>query len=218
MGAAFYLPQSAKAEGGFTVAGINSILPAFAQTAKAEDSSQPRGPIADDEALSALTYYAQQINAPQGAAAKTAQASQFDDRTFAALKSFAQSVDAAPPASLKGETKVAEAQNLMEWLTAPKQELTPAAKPAPVVKGKRPPPEAHFVGDKVCAGCHAAQISEFKKTLMGRISITQPAKFACENCHGPGSAHAAAGGGRGVGGIMSFEADDPRSSEEKNAI
>ena len=50
---------------------------------------------------------------------------------------------------------------------------------------------------------------------MGRISITQPAKFACENCHGPGSAHVAAGGGRGVGGIMSFEADDPRSVGRK---
>ena len=70
----------------------------------------------------------------------------------------------------------------------------------------------------MCAGCHATQIAEFKKTLMGRISITQPGKFACENCHGPGSAHAAAGGGRGVGGIMSFEADDPRTSEEKNSI
>ena len=50
---------------------------------------------------------------------------------------------------------------------------------------------------------------------MGRISMTQPGKFACENCHGPGSAHAKAGGGRGVGGIMSFEADDPRSVGRK---
>jgi DmsE family decaheme c-type cytochrome len=86
------------------------------------------------------------------------------------------------------------------------------------VKGNRPPVEAHFVGDKVCLGCHSTQAAEFQKTLMGRISMTQPGKFACENCHGPGSAHAKAGGGRGVGGIMSFEADDPRSSEEKNSV
>ena len=86
MGAALVLPQSAKAEGGFTVAGINSALPAWSQTAKAEESSQPRGQIAGDAALSALTSYAQQIDAPQAAAAKTAQASQFDDQTFAALR------------------------------------------------------------------------------------------------------------------------------------
>ena len=223
LGAALALPQAARAEGGFTVAGINSALPAWSQTAKAEESSQPREQIADDSALSALTSYAQQINAPQAAGAKTAQASQFDDRTFATLKSFAQSMGSAQPASLKGETKVAEADNLMDWLSQPKQEAAPAAKPpkGKAAKGKGKyvaPVEAHFVGDKVCAGCHAAQIAEFKKTLMGRISITQPAKFACENCHGPGSAHAAAGGGRGVGGILSFEADDPRSAEEKNGI
>ena len=130
---------------------------------------------------------------------------------------------AAQPASLKGETKVAEADNLMDWLSQPKQEAAPAAKPpkGKAAKGKGKyvaPVEAHFVGDKVCAGCHAVQIAEFKKTLMGRISITQPGKFDCENCHGPGSAHVKAGGGRGVGGIMSFEADDPRSAEEKNSV
>ena len=120
LGAAFYLPHSAKAEGGFTVAGINSALPAWSQTAKAEDSSQPRGQVADDAALSALTSYAQQINAPQAAGAKTAQSSQFDDQTFAALRSFAQSMGSAQPASLKGQTKVAEADNLMDWLSQPK--------------------------------------------------------------------------------------------------
>ena len=181
LGAALALPQAAKAEGGFTVAGINSALPAWSQTAKAEESSQPRGQIADDSALSALTSYAQQINAPQAAGAKTAQASQFDDRTFAALKSFAQSMGSAQPASLKGQTKVAEADNLLDWLSQPKQEAAPAAKPpkgkAAKAKGKYVAPvEAHFVGDKVCAGCHATQIAEFKKTLMGRISITQPAQ------------------------------------------
>ena len=216
------MPQSAKAEGGFTVAGINSALPAWSQTAKAEDSSQPRGQVSDDAALSALTSYAQQINAPQAAGAKTAQSSQFDDQTFAALQSFAQSMGSDQPASLKGQTKLAEADNLLDWLSQPKERRPggqAGERPGRERASTRPPPvEAHFVGDKVCAGCHSAQIAEFKKTLMGRISLTQPGKFACENCHGPGSAHAKAGGGRGVGGIMSFEADDPRTSEEKNAI
>ncbi len=117
---------------------------------------------------------------------------------------------------------MAEADNLLDWLSQPKQAPAPAATPAkgPAAKGKRkalrlkPTSSATRFARVVMR----AQIAEFQKTLMGRISLTQPGKFSCENCHGPGSAHAKAGGGRGVGGIMSFEADDPRTSEEKNAI
>ena len=54
---------------------------------------------------------------------------------------------------------------------------------------------------------------------MGRINKKTPGKFECENCHGPGSLHVKAGGGRGVGGIISFRPDDTsRSAEENNAI
>jgi len=178
LGAASGLSHPAKAETGFIVAGIQSSLPAWTQTAKSTD-----------------------------------------DQTIAALRDFSQGLGTTPPVSLNEQTKVAETNNLMEWLSSPNQPAAPTkpAKPA-VVKGKRPPPGAHVVGDKVCLGCHAAQSAEFQKTLMGRIGMTQQGKFACENCHGPGSEHARLGGGRGVGGIMSFEADDPRTSEEKNAI
>ena len=49
--------------------------------------------------------------------------------------------------------------------------------------------------------------------------MTQKGKFDCENCHGPGSAHVNAGGGRGVGGIISFRPDDlSRTAAENNAI
>ena len=54
---------------------------------------------------------------------------------------------------------------------------------------------------------------------MGRIGKTQKGKFDCENCHGPGSAHVKAGGGRGVGGIISFRPEDQsRTAAENNAI
>ena len=216
--AAFGISRPAQAESGFTVAGINSALPAWSPAAKSDEASQP---VAADTAFSELSSFARKIGAdePKAAGAKISN-SQFNDQAFAELQSFSQRVGAGQPASLKGQPKLAEADNLLDWLTQPKSAAPAAAPAAKPAKGKHTgaPVEAHFVGDKVCAGCHAAQIAEFQKTLMGRISITQPGKFSCENCHGPGSAHAKAGGGRGVGGIMSFEADDPRSSEEKNAI
>ncbi|MFI4961531.1 MAG: hypothetical protein ACHP82_08790, partial [Hyphomicrobiales bacterium] len=45
--AALGLSQSVKAEDAFTVAGINSTLPAWSQTAKSEQPSQPDKQIAD---------------------------------------------------------------------------------------------------------------------------------------------------------------------------
>ena len=63
------------------------------------------------------------------------------------------------------------------------------------------------------------QVESFDRTLMGKIGKTQKGKFDCENCHGPGSAHVKAGGGRGVGGIISFRPDDlSRTAEENNRI
>ena len=219
-GAAFGLAQPAKADGSFTVAGINSTLPAWSQPAKAQETSQPRQ-IAGDSAISDLNSFAQQI----GAATKTSQSSdsQLDDQTFTALRAFAQRAGTTQPQSIKGQPKLAEAETLMDFLAGKGREA-PAAAPAAVppkgASGKRSsaPVDAHFIGSQACATCHAPLIAEFKKTLMGKIGGTQKGKFECENCHGPGSAHVAAGGGRGVGGILSFGNDDPRSVDERNGI
>ena len=65
------------------------------------------------------------------------------------------------------------------------------------------------------------QVAEFEKTQMGKIGKTPQGrgKFECENCHGPGSAHVKAGGGRGIGGILSFEhRRSPFCRKNKNAI
>ncbi|MGD0023357.1 MAG: DmsE family decaheme c-type cytochrome [Xanthobacteraceae bacterium] len=137
---------------------------------------------------------------------------------IAELRNYVQSVATAQPQTIK----VAEAGNLMEWLQqgAPPPEGAQAPKPAPAVAGKKrqaPEVAATTVGSKVCFGCHASVDEPFYYTLMGRLA--KQGKLECESCHGPGSAHVKAGGGRGVGGIISFRKDDlSRTAEENNAI
>jgi DmsE family decaheme c-type cytochrome len=222
---AFDFSQPVKAEGAFTVAGISSALPAWSPAAGSDQSGQPQQ-VPDDSAISALNSFAQQIGspAPQPASAKTAD-SKLDDQVISELRAFAQRVGAGEPASIKDEPKLADApETLMDWLNGKRSSEAPAATApkGPAAKGKKAgaPVEAHFIGSQACAKCHAPMIADFQKTLMGKIGMTPggKGKFECENCHGPGSAHVKAGGGRGVGGIMSFGSDDPRTVDERNGI
>ena len=132
-GAAFALAQPVKADDAFTVAGINSTLPAWSQAAKTQESNQPQQ-IADDSAFSKLTSFAQQI----GAGTKTAQSSdrRFDDQTFAALRDFAQRVGSSQPESIKAQPKLAEADTLMDWLAGKGSTPGPHGTPSPGRGGK----------------------------------------------------------------------------------
>jgi DmsE family decaheme c-type cytochrome len=193
--------------------------------------TQPAAPPAQaDATVAALANFAQRIAGeqpkPLGVKEANTPDRQLDDDAVAALREFAQRVGAVQPASLKGQPKFAatdnEAESLFDFLQQksgagaspdggkPKAAKGKASKSAPV--------DATYVGEKVCMTCHASHAAEFGKTLMGKLAKTQPGKFACENCHGPGSAHAKAGGGRGVGGILSFGETDPRSVEERNGV
>ena len=149
---------------------------------------------------------------------------QFDDEAYSALREFAQRIGAGQPEPVKAtQQKFAAADNafdaLREFLQkgseqskSPLSEQPKAAKPAALKPGAV---AATYVGEKVCMTCHTSQAESFGKTLMGKIGKTQPGKFACENCHGPGSAHVKAGG---VGGIISFRPEDQsRTAEENNA-
>ena len=77
--------------------------------------------------------------------------------------------------------------------------------------GKVKPPTAEYVGMDTCAGCHPKQFKEFQHSTHARIAVPgepgQVGAQGCETCHGPGSLHAAAGGGRGVGGIINPRKD-----------
>jgi DmsE family decaheme c-type cytochrome len=194
------------------------------------DSSKPVPAKRDEGAFSALAGFAKTVSAgPRASSEKITDSQQAKDAVYSELVEFAQQVGARRPVAREARLQLAEADNAVDALkdflrgnaapsTAPQASPPPVAAPA---KGKRVsiPVEATFVGEKVCMTCHATHAAEFSKTLMGRIGKTQPGKFACENCHGAGSAHVKAGGGRGVGGIISFRSEDlSRTVEENNGI
>jgi DmsE family decaheme c-type cytochrome len=87
---------------------------------------------------------------------------------------------------------------------------------------KAEPEEATNVGSQACLKCHVVQAASFGVTLMGKIfrnPRNAKEKASCETCHGPGSLHVKGGGGRGVGGIISFRLNDPAQDVESlNAI
>lgn len=67
--------------------------------------------------------------------------------------------------------------------------------PAAVVPG------AEYVGMETCALCHADTVKDFKFARHSRLTVTLPdgkEVLGCEACHGAGSLHMAAGGGKGV--------------------
>lgn len=83
-----------------------------------------------------------------------------------------------------------------------------ASSPRATPVSAQPATAAQYVGDKVCVACHKEVVEKYTKTLMGK-TLTAPARpnvqrVDCEACHGPASAHVAAGGGKGKGILVSF--------------
>jgi predicted CXXCH cytochrome family protein len=61
-------------------------------------------------------------------------------------------------------------------------------------------PEARFVGNHACLECHTNYVRSFASSPHARGHLDDaalPGLTGCESCHGPGSKHIAAGGGRG---------------------
>jgi DmsE family decaheme c-type cytochrome len=86
--------------------------------------------------------------------------------------------------------------------------------------GAPKPGPATYVGTEVCKACHAPAFEKFSHTMMGKIFLfnarNEAERQACENCHGPGSNHVAAGGGKGIGGMITFRKDSGESADVQN--
>jgi len=76
-----------------------------------------------------------------------------------------------------------------------------------------------YAGAETCAACHEDRYESFSKSYHGIKADprTPAAKMECETCHGPGASHAEAGGGRGVGEVVSLSPTSGTPAEKINA-
>ena len=225
---------------------IGSALAGVALPLKAEQSGRPSDTSALVDFLRQIESNQSQLGAEGGVAMTARPPRDTNHESYDALLGFVERTDierprlaaaeAAPPRDTNHEAFFAlrefvdqlgrEQADHPEFQVAAAEPKATAAKPKPAKAVPAKPPaggaeDAYAVGEKVCAACHAAQIASFGQTLMGKLAKNpkHAAGLSCESCHGPGSAHVKAGGGRGVGGLVSFRKDDPsRSAEDNNAL
>ena len=81
-----------------------------------------------------------------------------------------------------------------------------------------PQEQTTYLGSEVCVACHEAMGDNVRTTPHGKL-LQQPSPdpavpWGCESCHGPGSAHVAGGGGKGVGGLMTFRTESAQARTE----
>ena len=103
-------------------------------------------------------------------------------------------------------------------LWAAGQVPAPSAPPVMPIAATGSANGATYVGAEACAQCHYAKFTSYQNSAhaIGGDPRTPAGRFGCESCHGPASKHVEGGGGRGVGGLMTFAANV--QVDEKNAV
>jgi DmsE family decaheme c-type cytochrome len=190
-----------------------------------------------NDAVAALVDYAKALPDPDGqpgASGRQAHGQAGHDMVYADLRDYVQTIDGARPVLINAQAPQGRSSAAHDDAYAalidyaqriapgePQIKLAKAEKTKSAVKAT-PGGGATYVGSQACLACHAVQAAAFGWTVMGRVfknPRNAQERGGCETCHGPGSLHVKAGGGRGVGGIISFRLDDPSHTvEETNAI
>ena len=84
-------------------------------------------------------------------------------------------------------------------------------------------PSDGYAGTEVCLACHQDHQHDFAQTMHAKVFTEKNARTplmlrGCEACHGPGKAHAEAGGGKGVGGLVSFRRESPDAIRQEDSV
>lgn len=80
--------------------------------------------------------------------------------------------------------------------------------------------KAGYAGADTCKSCHEDHYNSYIKSNHGmKMDPRTPAAGdGCETCHGPGAAHADAGGGKGVGNMVSLGPQAATSAAKQNEV